>query len=131
MGARPNWNKIWSEMRAAEEAAERIERSRRVKAVEDWNFRMGIGANDRDPDPCPSIRLAVVSGYHWLEVFCPGCRMTGYVDLTTLEHLPATKLSSLIPSLSCRANCRGHAPFARLRCLHREKPAMPRRQDAI
>jgi hypothetical protein len=43
----------------------------------------------------------------------PACRVTGDVDLRTLDRHRDAAVTSLIPALSCRS-CQSHAPFAEL-----------------
>lgn len=97
-------------MDAAEHTAREAERRQCADVMEAWNERARIR---RDPDPSPSIGVALTAGFHWLQVYCPGCRQVSQVDLRQVDRHPAASLSSLIPSLSCR-RCIGGAPFAKL-----------------
>lgn len=110
MGARPNWRAIGFDMRAAESTARDVEQRQCAAAMDAWNERTHVR---RDPDPSPSIGVAIAAGHRWLQVYCPGCRQVKEVDLVAVDRHPAASLSSLIPALSC-TSCPGGAPFARI-----------------
>ncbi|HMJ44222.1 MAG TPA: hypothetical protein VK522_18295 [Pseudolabrys sp.] len=110
MGSKPDWRTIGFTMTAAERIAREAERRQCAEVIDAWNERARVR---RDPDPSPSIGVALAAGYPWLQVYCPGCRQASQVDLRTINRHPAASLSSLIPALSCR-RCTGGAPFAKL-----------------
>ena len=58
----------------------------------------------------PTIGCALKARHWFLWVCCPACRTRQPVDLRTLDRHPWSAISSLIPSLSCRA-CRPQAPL--------------------
>jgi hypothetical protein len=61
----------------------------------------------------PTIGAAITARHWFLWVRCPACRTTQSVDLRRLDRHRDAAVTSLIPSLSCRA-CRPTAPFAEL-----------------
>ena len=75
-----------------------------------WNARLARGA---DLFFAPTIGGAIAAGRPMLTFYCPGCGVTGEVDLRKVERHPRASVESLIPALSCR-RCRPQAPFARL-----------------
>lgn len=111
MGSKPDWRIIGLDMSSAEQTAREVERRQCAEVMAAWNERASIR---RDPDPSPSIGVALTAGFHWLQVYCPGCRQVSEVDLRQVDRHPAARISSLIPALSCR-RCIGGAPFAKLR----------------
>jgi hypothetical protein len=91
-----------------------------VAFIEGWNARLAAGSPVMFS---PTMRAAMIAGYRWLTVSCPGCGMVSDVDLSTVDrHLDAS-IMSLIPVLSCRT-CKPHAPFALLVELSRERPQL-------
>ncbi len=80
------------------------------RLVNEWNERQ---AQRAPPLFSPTIGAAVAAQHWFLWVRCPGCCTTQSVDLRGLDRHPDTRVTGLIPALSCRA-CRPHAPFAEL-----------------
>ena len=89
------------------------------KLVETWNARQ---AAHMPMLFSPTIEAAITAGYWFPRVRCPACRMTGDVDLRTLDWHRGAAVTALIPALSCRS-CRPNAPFAELRCLSKSSVA--------
>ena len=89
------------------------------KLVETWNARQ---AAHMPMLFSPTIEAAITAGYWFLRARCPACRMTGDVDLRTLDWHRGAAVTALIPALSCRS-CRPNAPFAELRCLSKSSVA--------
>jgi hypothetical protein len=110
MGNRPSDKDIERREREAEIAAAETHRALCVEAVTRWNGEMRKG---RRPRHAPMIGVALEARFHFLDVYCPGCRQTKQIDLRELDRHPQTTLDNLIPSLSCR-NCQPNPPFARL-----------------
>ena len=90
-----------------------------VKLVETWNARQ---AAHMPMLFSPTIEAAITAGYWFLRARCPACRMTGDVDLRTLDWHRGAAVTALIPALSCRS-CRPNAPFAELVCLSKSSVA--------
>ena len=76
----------------------------------------------------PTMGAAIRTGYWFLWVRCPACRMTNAIDLRRLDRHPDVAVSSLIPALSCRL-CRPNAPFAELVRLSRASIADEMREE--
>jgi hypothetical protein len=76
----------------------------------------------------PTMGAAIRTGYWFLWVRCPACRMTNAIDLRRLDRHPVVAVSSLIPALSCRL-CRPNAPFAELVRLSRASIADEMREE--
>ena len=127
MGSKPDWRTINRNLASAERVARDAERRQCAEVIEAWNERTRIR---RDPDPSPSIGVAITAGYPWLQVYCPGCRQVSEVDLRTIDRHPAARVSSLIPALSCR-RCIGSARFAKLRGLTAAKQAPHWKQQKL
>jgi hypothetical protein len=89
----------------AAEASKRAEAERKAvadaqKIVAIWNARQAGG---RELWFYPTIGAAVAAGVPWLTFSCPACGQVGSVDLRTLDRHRGASISSLIPSVSCRA----------------------------
>jgi hypothetical protein len=78
-----------------------------------WNKR---ARRNLPPSFFPAIGTALVAKAPILEVYCPGCRTIGEVDLREQDYPPAAPISALIPKLSCRRCC-PNPPFATLVAL--------------
>jgi hypothetical protein len=117
-----NRRRIESERNAKAEAEAAARRATDAQVVEDaerligaWNEREGR----RMPLLfAPTIGAALASRHHFLWVYCPACHTMRDIDLRTLDRYRGAAVTSLIPSLSCRA-CRPQAPFGELVCLSR------------
>ena len=118
MGMRPSDKE--REIREGEMYHETANRGLAVEAVTRWNSAMERGLARHRPDWSPMIGVALVARYHFLDVFCPGCRQVKQVDLRTLQRHERATLHALIPSLSCR-NCRPNPPFAKLVRLSQQR----------
>jgi hypothetical protein len=70
----------------------------------------------------PTIEAAITAGYWFLWARCPACRITGDVDLRTLDWHHGAAVTALTPVLSCRS-CSPNAPFAELVCLSKSSVA--------
>ena len=112
-----NKRKMKTQRAAAAEKEAAAKRATEAQVLEDagrlvaaWN----AGLAERMPMLfSPTIGCALKARHWFLWVRCPACRTTQAVDLRTLDRHPWSALTSLIPSLSCRA-CRPHAQFAEL-----------------
>lgn len=124
MGSKPDWRSIGLQMTAAEQAADEVARRQCAAAIEGWNERLRIS---EDPEPSPSIGVALTGGYRWLSFYCPGCRQVFDLDLASIDRHPRASIVSLITSLVCRSNCRGRSPLPQLLGLARFKPEPKRR----
>ena len=113
MGMRPSDKDIDREIREGKKAAEAAERALAERAVTEWNKLMERSAARHRPNWSPTVGVAIVARFYFLEALCPGCRQVKQVDLRKLKRHDHTALHGLIPLLSCR-NCRPHPPFARL-----------------
>jgi hypothetical protein len=82
-----------------------------ARRIEEWNARVAAG----EPSS-PTLGDALLSGHHWLDVACDGCRTSRSVDLRRVDHHRDASIESLIPALRC-SWCGGNAPMARLRGL--------------
>jgi hypothetical protein len=51
----------------------------------------------------PTIGAAITAGYWFLRARYPACRITGDVDLRTLDWHRGAAVMALIPALSCRS----------------------------
>jgi hypothetical protein len=112
----PDWRKIDFEQRQLDGFVSAAERRQCEQFVERWNEMVRVR---RSPDPAPSIGIALMAGYPWLHVYCPGCRSIGEIDLRQVDRHVGALLASLIPSLSC-SRCRGQGPLPKLKGLARE-----------
>jgi predicted RNA-binding Zn-ribbon protein involved in translation (DUF1610 family) len=61
----------------------------------------------------PTIGAAIEAKRHWVTFYCPGCGVTGTVDLRRVDRHRGATVESLIPALSC-TRCRPQAPFAKI-----------------
>src|SRR5262249_48344098 len=59
------------EQRRKQDAARAAEIAEAVRIIEAWNARLAAG---RRALFSPTISAAIISGYRWLTVYCPGCR---------------------------------------------------------
>ena len=50
----------------------------------------------------PTIGAAITARYWFLWLRCPACRITGDVDMRTLDWHPGAAITALIPALACR-----------------------------
>ncbi len=112
-----NKRKMKAPRAAAAEKEAATKRATEAQILEDagrlvsaWNERQSKGMPMLFS---PTIGCALKARHWFLWVRCPAWRTTQAVDLRTLDRHPWPAISSLIPSLSCRA-CRPHAPFAEL-----------------
>jgi hypothetical protein len=118
MGVRDRIPRIRAKRLTAAEAKAATEAA--VRCVEDWNRLLGEGG------PVwwsPSIRAALVAGYHWLEVYCPGCRTSRVVDIRAIDRHPEASVGSLVLDLKC-GWCPGSAPMPRLLGLSQLAPSI-------
>jgi hypothetical protein len=60
--------------------------------VERWNEQLAVG---RDMLWSPTIRVTLIAGTPWLDVFCPGCGTSRAIDLRKVS-----------PRVSCHARAR-------------------------
>ena len=58
----------------------------------------------------PTLRAALLSGHHSLDVLCRGCDTIARVDLRNVSRPHSTTIHEIVFRLSCR-RCRGEAPF--------------------
>jgi hypothetical protein len=64
-----------------------------ARVIEAWNRRLAAGG------PVwfsPTIGAALVAGYRWLEVLCPGCQTIATVDLAAVDRYPDASLGSFV-----------------------------------
>ena len=117
MGMRPSDKDEEREQREARSQHDAAQKKLCVKAVKEWNRLM---ERRLKPGWSPTIRVALVAEYQWLDLWCPGCRQIKQVDLRTPSQHPQTTLHGLIPKLSCR-DCRPSPPLAKLVRLSEHK----------
>jgi hypothetical protein len=114
MGGTPHWRRRHVELRSIREKATIADCRRCERIVEAWNRRPSH-------DWSPTIGAALKAGYHWLSVYCPGCRQIAAVDLERIDRHPWAGLTSLILSLRCK-RCLGNGPLVQLRGVARLPP---------
>jgi hypothetical protein len=56
-------------------------------------------ATGRDTLWSPTIRVALIVGTPWLDVFCPGCRTSRAIDLWTVDRHPLASVGTLVLGL--------------------------------
>lgn len=93
---------------------ERDKRDAATQRIDRWNAALAA-----DTPPSPTIGDALMTGHHWLRVFCPGCKTSNTVDLRRIDRHPDASVESLTYSLRCTW-CRDDAPMPRLLGLSRE-----------
>ncbi len=117
MGIRDRIPRLQAQWRVT--AEERAARAEAVAAVQGWNARLAEG---REAWVSPSIRAALVAGYPWLTVYCPGCHTSRTIDIRTIDPHPLASVGGLVLGLRCNW-CRGDAPMPRLLGgLHTRQP---------
>jgi hypothetical protein len=101
---------------------EKAEVEKCLEAVKSYNHLIEAW---RCTDPSPSLGVAVIAGYRWLEVFCGGCRQIAHIDLVQVKRHPLTPISRIAKQLRCeRCNRQGPSPTIRgLRCAPPETVA--------
>jgi hypothetical protein len=104
-------------------AAPRREVAHAQRLVWLWNKRAARG---RPTSFYPTFATAKAAGRQILQVFCPGCRTIGEVDLRAHDFHAAAPISALIPKLSCR-RCSPNPPLAVLIALAEHKTLGQRR----
>jgi len=90
-------------------AEARFRRQAATQRIEQWNAALAL--------PSPTVGDAMLTGHHWLRVFCPGCRTSSDVDLRRIDRHPDAKVETLVLSLRC-SWCRNSAPMPRLLGLY-------------
>jgi hypothetical protein len=88
--------------------ADRAARADAAEVIARWNERLAAA---RPAWFSPTLGAALITGHHWLEVYCPGCRSVRAVDLRQFDRHLDAPLESLIPALSCTW-CGPNAPLA-------------------
>ena len=124
MGMRPGDKDLEQEDRAARRQHEAAEHKLCVAAVTEWNRLM---ERRHKPGWSPMIGVALAAKFHFLDVWCPGCRQLKQFDLRKLERHPQTRLYGLIPKLSC-TSCQPSPPFAQLIRLTQHEWASPNKR---
>lgn len=109
------------ERRQKETARRELRHANLIVAI--WNKR---AQRKLPPSYFPAIGTALAAKRPILEVYCPGCRTIGEVDLREQDFPPAAPVSALIPKLSCRRCC-PNPPFAVLVGLKEHKSLGQRR----
>lgn len=94
------------------------EKRRCVDSVTAYNLQIKAWHED---DPCPSLGVACIAGYGWMEVYCGGCRQISSIDLAGLNVHPLTPVKMVADRLSCR-RCNGMAPAAKILELKQRPP---------
>src|SRR5260370_37546737 len=71
------------------------------------------------PSDRPYGRLpsGIVAGMPWLDVYCPGCRTSRAIDISTVERHALASVGRLVLGLRC-SFCPGSAPMPVLAGLH-------------
>ena len=110
MGMRPGDKDLEQEQRAAARTHDAATHKLCVEAVTEWNRLM---ERRYKPRWSPMIGVAIAAQFHFLDVYCPGCRHVKQVDLRKLDRHPQTTLYALIPKLSCQS-CQPSPPFVQL-----------------
>lgn len=123
MGSRPTTNdviRLHATINGADEPVRAIERERCQRSCEAWNELI---RRFRETVPSPSIGAANASGYHWLEIYCRGCRQVTHFDLRTIKDRfhPAAAIVAVASFMTC-SRCGRDAPFPTLRGLQRHPP---------
>jgi hypothetical protein len=91
----------------ADMAAREADRKEALAIIEAWNTRLAA------PQPelaSPTLRAALISGYHWLHVICPACETSAEIDLRVVRRDPAMIIGKLftvagVPPVSARPAC--------------------------
>ena len=89
MGMRPGDKDLEQEQRDAARQHETAHRALCVEAITEWNRLMG---RRHKPGWSPMIGVALAAKFHFLDVWCPGCRRLKQFDLRTLNRHPQTTL---------------------------------------
>lgn len=92
-----------------------IEKRRCLDSVEAYHHQLKAWMKD---DPSPSVGVACIAGYGWMEVYCGGCRTLTTIDLAGLNVHPLTKVKNVAARLRC-TRCRGDGPIAAVRGLRK------------
>ena len=97
----------------AREAALAPERDRALAAIAVWNAELTGG---KVPCYSPTVGAALLTRHHWLHVVCPGCGVTGEIDLTMIRRDQGMTIAQVLPSLTCR-RCQPSPPEPKLLTL--------------
>ncbi len=91
------------------------EKRRCIDSVIAYNHQLKAWMED---EPCPSMGVACIAGFGWLEVYCGGCRQVATIDLAGLNAHPLTKVKNIAVRLKCE-RCRGNGPTAKILSLRK------------
>ncbi len=94
------------------------EKRRCIDSVTAYNLQIKAW---HEVEPCPSMGVACIAGYNWMEVYCGGCRQVASIDLAELNVHPLTKVVNIAARLRCE-RCRGNGPTAKVLELKRSRP---------
>ena len=94
-GRRPGETRLLLDTMLAKQQAE----ADALRVVLAWNERL---ADKRLVLFSPTIRAALLSGYHWLSVCCPSCETVASVDLTMVRRPADMTIHQMLPALACR-----------------------------
>ncbi|MBB5051103.1 hypothetical protein HNQ36_001057 [Afipia massiliensis] len=86
------------------------ERRRCIESVKAYNLQLKAW---HEAEPCPSMGVACIAGFGWMEVYCGGCRQVASIDLAALNVHPLTKVVNIAARLRCE-RCRGNGPTAKI-----------------
>lgn len=86
------------------------EKQRCREAVDAYHHQLKAWMED---DPSPSLGVACIAGYGWLELYCGGCRTVTSIDLAALNVHPLTKIKNLAFRQRCTW-CRGDGPTPKI-----------------
>jgi hypothetical protein len=103
-------------------AAEQAARDEAVRVVERWQAEIKPGGFFWWS---PTLQCAVFAGMPWLDVYCPGCRISRAIDIRKIDRHPLASVGSLVLGLRC-SWCQGAAPMPVIVGLHAHPPAARR-----
>lgn len=104
------------------------EKRRCLEAVEAYNLQIECW---KESDPSPSMGVACMAGFGWMEVWCGGCRTVVSIDLAGLHAHPLTRVYDIAKRLSC-TRCYGQGPTPQIRGLRRHRPeTIAERRDRL
>lgn len=123
MGSRPTTSdiiRLHATIRGADETIRDMDRERCLRSVKAWNELI---RRFQDYNPSTTIGAANVTGYHWLKIYCGGCRQVTHLDLRTVadRYHPVTHVTFVASRLVC-TRCGRDGPMPQLHGLTNSPP---------
>jgi hypothetical protein len=95
-----------------------VEKKRCIESVKAWQEQM---LRWRDAEPSPSLGAALMGGYHWLDVYCRGCRQVATITLSKANYHPQTSLTAIVARWECD-NCQRDGPAPAIKSIRQQPP---------